>query len=129
MAKDFVYKVYKEPIKFTTEGTYKNLERVINNLPKNEEFVQSEATPTHLHLITKKYKKQVPKRYQFKIVHIRLELTVEGTYKDLQKHLRKVPDSWELVEIESTFLHMHLILRKELGSGKKRAKRKAKKKK
>ncbi len=129
MTKDFVYKVYKEPIKFTTEGTYKNLEKVINNLPKNEEFVQSEATPTHLHLITKKYKKQIPtKRYQFKIIHIRLELTVEGTYKDLQRHLNKVPDAWELVEIESTFLHMHLILRKEIRSGKK-AKRKAKKKK
>ena len=54
----YEYKVREEQISFTTKGTYKNLSDVVNNIPEKEEFFQITSTPSHLHLITRKPKKE-----------------------------------------------------------------------
>ncbi len=51
------YNVYDEPIFFTVQGTYKNLSKVVNMIPKGEDFFQITSTPTHIHLITRKPKR------------------------------------------------------------------------
>lgn len=52
----YSYEVYEEAIKFTLDGTYKNLAHVVNHKYVDEEFFQVTTTPTHLHLITRKLK-------------------------------------------------------------------------
>ena len=108
--------IREEPISFTTKGTYKNLQSVLNKMPKNEEFVQIDYSLTHLHLITRKLAKPAEKQFEYKIYDEPISFTMKGTYKNLEKSINKLPKGEEFVQICTTPTHLHMITRKEKGS-------------
>jgi hypothetical protein len=110
--------IRQEAIAWTNKGTYKNLEKVLNNLPKDEEFVQVENSMTHLHLITRKLDKSNQKIYKFIIRSEPISFTLQGTYSNLQKEINKLPKDEEFVQICTTMGHLHLITRKEIAAKK-----------
>lgn len=108
--------IREEPISFTTKGTYKNLQKVLNKMPKDEEFVQIDYSLTHLHLLTRKLKKPAEKAHTYKIYEEPISFTMKGTYKNLQKAINKLPKDEEFMQICTTPTHLHMITRKEKGS-------------
>jgi hypothetical protein len=109
------YKVYQEPISWTTKGTYKNIERVINKIPKSEEFVQIDYSITHLHLITRLIPdRKKHKKYKYKIYDEPIFFTQKGTYSNLLKAINKLPKSEKFIQVCTTPTHLHMVTKKEM---------------
>ena len=109
--KDYMIRIKDIPISWTNKGTYKNLQKAINNLLSNEELVQIENSITHLHLIIKEYTHKV-QQYSFKVYEERINFTLKGTYKNLAKVVNSMPKGEDFFQITSTPTHLHLITKK-----------------
>ena len=109
--RDYLIRIKDVPIAWTNRGTYKNLQKILNNLLSNEELVEIENSITHLHLIIKEYSKRV-QQYTYIVREEPIKFTLNGTYKNLQKVVNSIPDDEEFFQITSTPAHLHLITRK-----------------
>ncbi|MBD3203927.1 hypothetical protein GF327_06515 [Candidatus Woesearchaeota archaeon] len=117
--KDYMIRIKDVPISWTNKGTYKNLQKALNNFLSNEELLQIENSITHLHLIIKEYNHKVP-QYSFKVYEEPIFFTLKGTYKNLVKIVNKIPDGEQFFQITTTPTHLHLITKKPEKSRKKK---------
>jgi len=116
MAKKNATKNYKiiirnVSISWTTKGTYKNLGAMLGKLRPDEELFQVEAALDNMHLIIKKYKRKVA-QFVYKVYDEHIAFTIDGTYKNLEKILNKIPQEEEFFQITATPTHLHVITRK-----------------
>lgn len=102
-------KIYEEPIAWTVKGTYKNLEKALNKLPKGEELLQVENSITHLHVITRKLPKGETRKVDYKIYDEPISFTLKGTYSNLAQAIKKLPKNQEFIQICTTPTHLHMV--------------------
>ncbi|MBN2423200.1 hypothetical protein JXB41_08310 [Candidatus Woesearchaeota archaeon] len=115
--KDYMVRIKDSQISWTNKGTYKNLQKTINDLLSNEELIQIENSISHLHLIIKEYNHKVP-QYSYFVYEEPIFFSLKGTYKNLLKVVNNIPEGEEFFQITTTPTHLHLITRKPKGKTK-----------
>jgi len=109
--KDYLIKIKDVEIAWTNKGTFKNLEKTINDLHMNQELIQVENSISHMHIIIKEHTKKT-KQFKYKVYEEPISFSVKGTYNNLANVVNKIPDDEEFFQIVTTPTHLHLITRK-----------------